>query len=221
MKTGIFTLLLLALFTLPQYSQAQQQGDEERVPLFGAKKSKDKKEKEDDSAYLAGAVPVVNGEVCFSQTFASKLNKEEMAEALKDWAEKTFVPQEASLARQATSPGILSFDAAQGKLKIQGDEYIIFKNKPLVLDQTRIYYTLSVDCSDGSCSVTMSRIFYDYNDTQSEETIPRIKAENQITDEYALRKNGTKLVRGTGTKFRVRTIDLKNKLFAQIQSVVE
>ena len=170
---------------------------------------------------MAGAVPVVNGEVCFSQTFASKLNKEEMAEALKDWAEKTFVPQEASLARQATSPGILSFDAAQGKLKIQGDEYIIFKNKPLVLDQTRIYYTLSVDCSDGSCSVTMSRIFYDYNDTQSEETIPRIKAENQITDEYALRKNGTKLVRGTGTKFRVRTIDLKNKLFAQIQSVVE
>ncbi len=221
MKTGVLTTLLVALFAFPCHSQAQQQDNDERVPLFGSNKSKKKGEKEDYSAYLAGAVPVVDGQVCFSQTFESGMKREEMVEALKAWAEKRFVPQEASLAKQATSPGIFGYDAAQGKLKVQGDEYIVFKDKALVLDQTRIYYTLSLDCSDGNCVVTMSRIYYDYNDTQSEETISRITAENQITDEYALRKQGTKLVRGTGTKFRVRTIDLKDDLFAQIQSIVE
>ena len=78
----------------------------------------------------------------------------------------------------------------------------------------------SVVCSDGSCKATMSRIFYDYNDQQTEENFSRIPAEQQITDQYALRKNGTKLVRGTGTKFRVFTVDLKNRLFDAIQAAV-
>lgn len=221
MRTRIFGLLLCALLASPLGVLAQQQEDGDgKKPLFELRKSKEKKKKKDDSMYLAGAVPEVGGMVCFSQSFSSTMNKEEMLKALQAWAEGYFVPQEATLTKKKTAPAIVSLVSADGKMTVQGDEYLVFKDNALVQDQARIYYTLSVVCSDGSCKATMSRIFYDYNDQQTEENFSRIPAEQQITDQYALRKNGTKLVRGTGTKFRVFTIDLKNRLFEDIQAAI-
>ncbi len=46
---------------------------------------------EDNSKYLAGAVPVVNGKVIFTEVIqASDMSKRQIYDALLKWAEKRF-----------------------------------------------------------------------------------------------------------------------------------
>ena len=57
---------------------------------------------EDNSKYLAGAVPVVNGKVIFAEVIqASDMSKRQIYDALLKWAEKRFTP---SKGRRGESP---------------------------------------------------------------------------------------------------------------------
>lgn len=171
--------------------------------------------------YLAGAVPEVDKRVVFNAEYTSNMPKDEMISALRTWASKRFTSASSTSTRVATSARVVSTDVVHGKIVCAGDEYMVFTEKALVLDQTRIRYQLTIQYKDGGCEVTMTKITYDYNDTTVEDAVSRIPAEDQITDKYALRSNGTKLVRGNGTKFRVQTIDLKDKLFSSIARVIQ
>ena len=66
---------------------------------------------EDNSKYLAGAVPVVNGKVIFTEVIqASDMSKRQIYDALLKWAEKRFTPSKGQKGRVAY------FDEKKGQI---------------------------------------------------------------------------------------------------------
>ncbi len=104
------------------------------------------------------------------------------------------------------------------KLQLVGNfqEWLVFKNKPLNLDRTRLFYHLIVDCKDGEATVKMTRIVYLYDEERDPMTY---YAEEWITDRYGLNKKQTKLARVSG-KFRKKTIDRKDYLFNKFNDLL-
>ena len=96
-------------------------------------------------------------------------------------------------------------------------EWLVFKNKPLNLDRTRMLYQLVADCRDGEMDLKMMRIVYLYDEERNPTTY---KAEEWINDKYGLNKKQTKLARVSG-KFRRKTIDRKDYLFENLGEMVK
>jgi colicin import membrane protein len=95
-------------------------------------------------------------------------------------------------------------------------EWLVFKNKPLILDRTRFFYHLIANIKDGEATVQMTRIYYLYD----EERIPTtFKAEEWINDRYGLNRKQTKTSRVSG-KFRIKTIDRKDYIFNKLETLL-
>ena len=167
---------------------------------------------QDESKYLEGAVPVIDGKVTFSTSIQAKgMNRTQIYDKVLEWANKYFQPKE------NLNPKILYSNPEKAEIIAGGEEYIVFKHNYLILDRTRIYYNLIANCENEKCDLTMTRIHYWY-----EEEIDggyKYKAEKWITDKEALNKSKTKLAKVSG-KFRKETIDYKDRIFAEIQSVL-
>ena len=105
------------------------------------------------------------------------------------------------------------------KMQIVGNyqEWLVFKNKPLNLDRTRLLYNLIADCRDGEATIQMTRIVYIYDE---ERDMQAYKAEEWINDTYGLNKKKTKLARVSG-KFRRKTIDRKDYLFNRFTQLLQ
>ena len=110
----------------------------------------------------------------------------------------------------------LKAEEENGLLKIQGNEDMIFTNKALAKDMAVASYILTLNCTDGGIDVEMSNISYTYSLSDTPE---RIEAEDWITDKEAFNKKG-QLSKGSG-KFRVKTIDLKDRLFEEIEAAAK
>ena len=165
-----------------------------------------------DGKYLEGAVPQVNGKVTFTTAMnVGTMSKEQIFETLLTWANKRFQPTDKFKAR------VLYSNPEDGNIVINGDEFIVFSSTALALDRTRIYYHLTLSCQTGKCDITMNRIRYWYEEDRNGGE--KYTAEEWITDEIALKKDKTKLYPICG-KFRRKTIDLKDELFKDIQSVL-
>ena len=94
------------------------------------------KEKKDDSKYLAGAVPEVNGQVLFQQTFAVKdKNKQEIYTVMRD-----FIRQMTKEEIQMQGTKMVMEDSVEGTVVGRFEEWMTFKKKPLVWDRTRFRY---------------------------------------------------------------------------------
>lgn len=165
-----------------------------------------------ESKYLEGAVPVVDGKVTFSTNIQAKgMSSAQIYDKISEWANKYFQPKE------NLAPKILYANPEKAEIIAGGEEYIVFASSYLILDRTRIYYHLIANCEDEKCNLTMTRIHYWY-----EEEIDggyKYKAEKWITDKEALNKSKTKLAKVSG-KFRQKTIDLKDRIFNEIQSAL-
>jgi hypothetical protein len=107
--------------------------------------------------------------------------------------------------------------AAVGFKLIRTGDTLCVENKPLVLDRTRLFYTLIADIKDGEATVKMTRIHYLYDEER--EPTP-YKAEEWITDEEGLTKKRNKLSRVSG-KFRRKTIDRKDYLFNKFAEILK
>lgn len=155
--------------------------------------------------YAAGAVPVVNGKVLFEKTIeANELTADVMKAKVLEWAATRFA-----------TPTVIKGEVGSDMdvVRIAVEEYMVFQNKFLVLDRTRIYYSLEITCADGKCTLRMGNIKYWYEEERDGGT--RFTAEERITDEQAMNKKHTKFYRDYG-KFRTKTIDLADELAAQI-----
>lgn len=166
-----------------------------------------------DQKYLAGAVPVVNGQVVFQTTIAAPgksarqvydILHAQMAKMLKE--KNQFEQSRFTI----ENPG-------KGELAAYYQEWLVFKNKPLVLDRTRLMFNLTVVCKDGSAEVTINRIHYLYDEERNATTY---RAEEWITDEYGLKKDKQKLSRVSG-KFRRKTIDRKDYIFDKFATLLK
>ena len=166
-----------------------------------------------DQKYLVGAVPVVNGQVVFQTTIAAPgksarqiydILHAQMAKMLKE-------------KNQFEQSRFTIENPEKGELAAYYQEWLVFKNKPLVLDRTRLMFNLTVVCKDGSAEVTINRIHYLYDEERNATTY---RAEEWITDEYGLKKDKQKLSRVSG-KFRRKTIDRKDYIFDKFTTLLK
>ena len=150
-----------------------------------------------------GAIPVVNGKVTFEETIpAEGYTANEIKKIIDNWIKERFVKPTVISAKQ--------FESNNQKTTIlKAEEYLVFKNKALVLERARIYYYLTLTANEGSCTFNMSRITYWYDDEDDKGGLKMI-AEEWITDENAINKKGE--VKKFEGKFRNKTIELKNIL---------
>ena len=166
-----------------------------------------------DAQYLEGAVPEVNGRVVFQTTIkAPGKSSQQIYELLKE--DLTKLTKESNQFEQSR----IAYEDKE-KMQIVGNyqEWLVFKNKPLNLDRTRLLYNLIADCRDGEATIQMTRIVYIYDEERDMQTY---KAEEWINDTYGLNKKKTKLARVSG-KFRRKTIDRKDYLFNRFTQLLQ
>ena len=166
-----------------------------------------------DQKYLTGAVPLVDGKVTFRTTIdAPGKTATEVADIVRHY-----------MTKMTTEPGqfeqsrIVMDDSVNHTIAGTYQEWLVFKSTALVLDRTRLMYNLIADCKDGKCDITMTRIYYLYEEERDPQTY---KAEEWITDEIGLTKKKNKLSRVAG-KFRRKTIDRKDYLFNKFAELLK
>lgn len=166
-----------------------------------------------DAKYLAGAVPEVDGRVVFSTTIkAPGKSARQIFNLLKTDFER--ITKESNQFEQSH---LSLADSVKMQLVGSYQEWLVFKNKPLNLDRTRLFYNLIADCRDGEATIQLTRIHYLYDE---ERTAMTYRAEEWITDKWGLNKKQTKLARISG-KFRRKTIDRKDYLFNRFTKLLE
>ena len=98
-----------------------------------------------------------------------------------------------------------------------GEEWLVFTNKFLSLDRTRLYYKLKLTCYDKKFVANIYDIRYWYEEER--EGGVKYSAEEWITDEWAVNKKGTKLAKKSG-KFRRKTIDRVEEIFTNLETFI-
>ena len=166
-----------------------------------------------DQKYLVGAVPVVDGKVSFHTVVdAPGKSAQQVYKIVKAYLQKMTKEQ-----NQFEQSRIVLDDSVKHEVGGSYQEWLVFKSTALVLDRTRLMYNLIVNCADGKADITMTRIYYLYEEERDPQTL---KAEEWITDEEGLTKNKKKLSRVSG-KFRRKTIDRKDYLFNKFTQLLK
>lgn len=162
---------------------------------------------QDDSKYLAGAVPEVDGKVVFKKEFdLAGAQQDAIYERMLNWATNRMAQNE-NVSRVVYS------DKDKGSIAAMGQEYLVFKSSALSLDRAVLNYQLTITCQPGKCIVELEKIRYTYQEKE------KYDAEEWITDEVALNKAKTKLVRGLA-KFRTKTVDFAEDMFDSAQAAL-
>ena len=209
-------VIALMIALLPACTYAQNKG------MFA--KNPDTKKIIDDTPYLQGAVPEVNGKVVFSQTIAAPgKSKAELYTLVGSWASARFLQNvengkwtDKDYFHNLEMSGVKTNDESAGKLLVQGNEELVFRNSFLAKDYTEITYQLHIDIKDGAVSVSMQNISYVYTFSSEKE---RIEAELLITDSESFNKKSE--FYKVNRKFRVKTINLKDELFSEIATTIQ
>lgn len=155
----------------------------------------------DDSKYLAGAVPEVDGKVVFSKEFSIPgMSEGEIYNRMHSWMEKRLAQNNNKESR------IVYTKQEDGTIVGVGKEWIVFSSSALSLDRTEISYQISASCKPEKCTLEIEKIRFSYREGKEKYT-----AEEWITDKYALNKTKTKLVRGLA-KWRRNTVNFVDNL---------
>ena len=150
-----FTILFLTLF----------------LALPMAMKADSAKEKKDDTRYLAGAVPEVEGKVVFSKEFQIPgMSQAQIYDTVMKWMTERLKEN------QNVDSRVVYADEDKGTIAGIGEEWIVFSSSALSLDRTLINYQITVTCKPGNCLVELEKIRFTYRDTE------KYKAEEWITD---------------------------------------
>lgn len=205
-KTTMRKFVIAIMMCLPIAIMAQNTWEQPEVDAKGNIVNPDQK-------YLTGAVPVVDGRVEFEKIIeVPGKDVNQIKGIILDYMQKmTKEPNQFEQSR------IILDGSSSNEIGGSYQEWLVFKNKPLVLDRTRLFYNLLAECEDGKVRLRMTRIYYLYDEERQPQTY---KAEEWITDEYGLKKNKQKLSRVTG-KFRKKTIDRKDYIFNKIESLLK
>jgi len=164
----------------------------------------------EDIRYLEGAVPEQNGKVVFSKEFnISGMNQQEIMSRTQSWMEEL-------LQRNHNNSRILFTDEAQGVVVGTQDHYIVFSSSALSLDRTRMVCQLTATAQPEKLNFELSKIKYFYYEGNKEVNYP---AEEMISDDYALNKAHTKLVRGYA-KWRRKTVDYVDSLYISLANAL-
>ena len=203
-------LVALTLMIVPCMATAQsewevpeQKPKQEQKTLFG------KSKKEIDPKYLAAdAMPMVDGKIVFT------LDEDVPGKSAQQIYDTVYsvLEQMVKSENQFEESKIALVNKAEHVIAARFREWLVFKSSALALDRTVFNYTIIATCTDGHLNLTMSRMSYAYEMDRDDSSGMQTSAEEWITDEYALNKARTKLLRHSG-KFRQKTIDRKDEIF--------
>lgn len=211
MKKIIIALMML----LPMAAMAQNTWEPAKQKKTDNTKKTglfEKSNKQTDPKYLAGAVPVVGGNVVFTLDkdvpgmTANQIYDKVHAVVAEVIGEECEVKEMSKMAVDNRSAHTLGARLT---------EWLVFQKTALSLDQTIFNYSLVAKTTDGHLHLTMERIGYQYEMDRTDTKGMETKAEEWITDEWALNKKGTKLAKYSG-KFRRKTIDRKDNIFSRV-----
>ena len=112
----------------------------------------------DDSKYLAGAVPEVDGKVVFTKEFSIPgMSQDEIYERLLGW-------MDARLKENENTSRVVFSDKEKGQIVGIGDEWIVFSSTALSLDRTKILYQLTVTCQPEKSVLEVEKIRFNYRE---------------------------------------------------------
>ena len=174
------------------------------------------KEKTDDSKYLAGAVPEVNGLVTFKKSFkVPGKSAQEVREGVRDFVGKLVknsIPAPGNYAR--------IMEDNEQCFVARVCEWMVFKKKALNLDRTRFRYQIEVTFEGSRVEAIIHQLTYYYGENMEGEQGMLLKAEEWISDKEALNKAQTKLYPKSG-KFRRKTVDRMEEIFDDLMDTFE
>ncbi len=164
-----------------------------------------------DPKYLEGGVPEVDGAVVFT------LDKDVPGMSADNIYDKVYaviseIVEEGKSSGLQPEARIAAVNKAGHTIAARVKEWLVFSSNFISLDRTEFNYTLIATASDGHINLRMERISYAYEMNRKDASGMKEKAENWITDKYALNKKKTKLSPISG-KFRRKTIDRKDNIF--------
>ena len=187
---------------------AQDTTDEEkpqRRALF------ERKDKEIPAKYMQGGVPEVNGKVAWEKTYTIEgLSADKVYELALSYFSSLVKGEE-----QTNKSSLTVVDRAGHKIIARVQEWLVFSDKALSLDRTKMNYAVSVECSDGVCKVLITNISYIYEEGRPTEA--HYTAEEMISDKVAFNKKGTGFTKGGTKKFRICTIDRMEKILKRFE----
>ena len=216
MKKKLFIAILLAL-PLAGFAQSKKTTKPEAAPgnkWEATREVATEAPTENPLArYLDGAVPVVNGRVQWSLSLdvpgkSAQEIYDRMGQFLNDMTHEE---------NQTEHSRIALADETSHTIACKFHEWLVFQSTFLSLDQTEFDYVIKAVCRDGHADVTMEHINYMYERNRKGGT--KHKAEDWITDKYAMNKSKTKLLPISG-KFRRKTIDRKDEIFKKINDTL-
>lgn len=189
--------------------KAQKKAEKEKEKAEKAKKPKE------DPKYLRGAVPMEDGKVKWTlDVDAPGKSAQEIYDIMLDYM-RNLTEQETQL----DGSKVALVNKRDHIIITQVREWLVFKDQFLALDRAKFHYTLVATCSDGHLTVTMDRLSYRYEENNGKEKYT-YAAEGWITDDAAVNKKNTRLYHGSA-KFRRKTIDRKDDLFASIAAALK
>lgn len=199
--TTFVIMLVMALSASAQGTSNGIQGEQpQRKALF------ERRSKIVDAKYLKGGVPEVNGKVTWEKTY----NLEgQTADQIYDKALAYFSNLVKS-ENQTEKSAVAGVDRVGHKILIRSQEWLVFSKKTFSLDQTKMNYAASIECSDGVCKVLITNISYNYE--EGRPTAVHYTAEEFIADKVAFNKKGTDFAKGGVRKFRIGTIDRMDQI---------
>ncbi len=172
--------------------------------------------------YLRGAVPTENGIVTFKKSFrVPGQTDKQLYESMLFFVKDNLVVK----GLEDAWTRMISDGKEDGVVAARVEEWMVFTKKFLSLDRTRFRYMITVTTGNEMVNITLNQISYLYGEEWKENeptgeggTIYR--AEEWITDEYALNKKGTKVLSGSG-KFRRNTIERVEEIFNNAMDMFE
>lgn len=208
MKKFIAFIFILAA-TLSANAQGSFSEDKPRRALF------ERKDKEIPAKYMQGGVPEANGKVTWSKTYELPgVPADKVYERALSYF-NTLVTSE----NQTEKSSLAMVDRIGHKLLARAQEWLVFSDKALSLDRTKMNYAVSVECSDGICKVLITNISYLYEEGRPTEA--HYTAEEMIADKVAFNKKGTGFTKGGTKKFRICTIDRMEQILSQFERTLK
>ena len=199
--------ILIALLMMMPVLASAQDNTWERIEV------EEQPEDNPDAKYLApNAVPEIDGMVRWQTTlYAEGKTADEIYDILLQQLTKMTTE-----ANQIGGSAVVLKDREKHELGAVYHEWLVFQDKVFSLDRTHFNFQLRVSITDGKCDVTIDHITYDY---ELERKPQHYKAEEWITDKYAVNKKHTKLY-PISAKFRRKTIDRKDFIFNKFNTLI-
>ena len=165
--------------------------------------------------YLGDVVPMVDGQVEWQATFHNQLTAAENYSLMLD-----YLTQQTQAESSLPQSRVQLVNPTEHKLVCHFEEWMIFTSTLLILDRTRFIYTLACDCADNEVSVKLMRLSYVDDENNTVKGSIKHKAEEWITDRYAVNKKRTRLLKISG-KYRRFTVDRMEEVLRMLKETIE